>query len=113
MRRDSGVVAIVADGSRCDGLGICALVMPERISLDAWGYASVDSDPIEDTRTLARAKRAVSACPVRALVLVGPRDVAVASGGAKRDPPKTRPTSKRRWYELILRDRVRCRRIVR
>ncbi|HEY5112027.1 MAG TPA: ferredoxin [Acidimicrobiales bacterium] len=77
MRGGQDVVAIVVDGSRCDGHGICALVMPERISLDAWGYADVDGDPIEDRRTLARAKRAVNACPVRALALVGPVDAVV------------------------------------
>lgn len=80
MSRASNVVEIVVDGSRCDGHGICALVMPERISLDVWGYADVDSEPIEDTKTLARAKRAVSACPVRALALVGPVDVVVRRG---------------------------------
>ncbi|HVA52183.1 MAG TPA: ferredoxin [Acidimicrobiales bacterium] len=90
MKRDSGVVAIVVDGSRCDGHGICALVMPERISLDAWGYASVDGNPIEDTRTLNRAKRAISACPVRALALVGPVDVEVRLRGRRARLPKSR-----------------------
>jgi ferredoxin len=80
MRGDSNAVRITVDGSKCDGHGICALVMPERISLDAWGYADVDGDPIEDTRTLARAKRAVSACPVQALALVGPVEVVLRLG---------------------------------
>lgn len=68
----SDVIRIVVDGPKCDGHGICALVLPERISLDAWGYAAIDDEPIEDARTLARAKRAVCACPVGALALVGP-----------------------------------------
>lgn len=78
---------ITVDGSKCDGHGICALVMPERISLDAWGYADIDGEPIEDKRTLARARRAVSACPVRALALVGPVDVVVRLGRGKAPLP--------------------------
>jgi ferredoxin len=77
MRAPVDAVRIVVDGSKCDGHGICALVLPESISLDAWGYASTENDTIEDTRTLARAKRAVAACPVHALALVGPVDVLV------------------------------------
>ena len=77
MRASPDAVRIVVDGSKCDGHGICALVLPERISLDAWGYASIENDAIEDARTLARAKRAVIACPVQALALVGPVDVRV------------------------------------
>ena len=76
MKAPTEVVRLVVDGAKCDGHGICALVLPERISLDAWGYASVESDPIKAKRTLARAKRAVAACPVRALSLIGPVDVA-------------------------------------
>jgi ferredoxin len=90
MKGASDSVRIVVDGSKCDGHGICALVMPERISLDAWGYADIDDDPIEDTRTLARAKRAVSACPVRALALVGPVDLVVRLGRGRAPLPKAR-----------------------
>jgi ferredoxin len=57
------------DAAICDGHGICALCCSERIGLDEWGYASVNTDPIADGRTLARARRAVAACPERALVL--------------------------------------------
>jgi ferredoxin len=90
MRGASDAVRIVVDGSKCDGHGICALVMPERISLDAWGYADIDSDPIEDTRTLTRAKRAVSACPVGALALVGPVDVVMRLGRGRAPLPNDR-----------------------
>jgi ferredoxin len=68
-------VRLVVDGAKCDGHGICALILPERISLDAWGYASIENDPIEGHQTLARAQRAVNACPVQALSLVGPVDI--------------------------------------
>ena len=77
MTTATNAIRIVVDGSRCDGHGICALVLPERISLDRWGYASLDSEPIADPKTLARARRAVHACPALALALVGPVDTAV------------------------------------
>ncbi|MDH2903362.1 MAG: ferredoxin [Actinomycetota bacterium] len=62
---------LLVDGSKCDAHGICALVMPERISLDAWGYANVDSSVVDDARLVARARRVVRACPAKALTLVG------------------------------------------
>ncbi|NNN09057.1 MAG: ferredoxin [Acidimicrobiaceae bacterium] len=61
---------IVVDGTRCDGHGICVLRLPERISLDQWGYASLDVEPIVRRSTLRRALRAVLACPNGALELV-------------------------------------------
>lgn len=60
---------LVVNGAQCDGHGICALIVPERISLDQWGYATLDERPLEDRRVLARARRAVKACPARALAL--------------------------------------------
>jgi ferredoxin len=53
---------------RCDGYGICALVLPQRIRLDEWGYPLIDSSPIQE-RLVAHARRAVAACPVLALSL--------------------------------------------
>lgn len=61
---------LVIGGSRCDGHGICLLVCPELVSLDEWGYASVDEAPITEKTTLARARRAVTACPVGALTIL-------------------------------------------
>jgi ferredoxin len=62
---------LVVNGSLCDGHGMCALVMPERISLDAWGYASVDGETLDNPRLVARAARVVHACPAGALTLEG------------------------------------------
>jgi len=57
------------DAAICDAHGICALCCPERITLDGWGFATVNADPITSPRTLARARRAVAACPEHALAL--------------------------------------------
>jgi ferredoxin len=56
------------DPIACDGHGLCAELLPERISLDDWGYPIIDDRPIEPS-LLPHAKRAVEACPVLALRL--------------------------------------------
>jgi ferredoxin len=57
------------DMVRCAGHGICALAAPERIALDAWGFAHVDPAPVTDRRSRRHAVRAVRACPRKALRL--------------------------------------------
>lgn len=57
---------VAVDMVRCAGHGICAWVFPDRIRLDEWGFAHVDPTPVAGPAT-ARAKRAVRACPRRAL----------------------------------------------
>ena len=56
------------DPIACDGHGLCAELLPERITLDDWGYPIVDDTPI-DGALLAHARRAVAACPLLALRL--------------------------------------------
>ena len=57
------------DSTLCDAHGICALCCPERISLDQWGYATVDAEPMTSPTTIQRARRAIYACPERALTM--------------------------------------------
>jgi ferredoxin len=57
------------DPTRCDGSGLCAELFPERVVMDDWGYPMIDATPI-DSRLEAEAKRAVTACPKLALLLV-------------------------------------------
>jgi ferredoxin len=53
----------------CDGHGLCAELVPERIELDEWGYPIIDASPVP--RSLeTHARRAVDTCPVLALELV-------------------------------------------
>jgi ferredoxin len=59
---------IEIDRIRCDGHGLCAELLLERISLDDWGYPILKKGPVpEHLSELAR--RAVDACPVQALRL--------------------------------------------
>ncbi len=52
----------------CQAHGICAELLPERITLDEWGYPIVDGRPLAG-EALAHAQRAVRACPTLALIL--------------------------------------------
>ncbi len=62
----SARLKVRVDPILCDGHGLCAELLPERISLDDWGYPIVDGTPIEGA-LLAHARRAADACPVVAL----------------------------------------------
>jgi len=52
----------------CEAHGMCAELLPERITLDEWGYPIVDETPLHGSQ-LAHAQRAVRACPTLALLL--------------------------------------------
>jgi len=52
----------------CDGSGLCAELLPERIRLDDWGYPIVDPRPLPP-ELRGHAERAVAACPKLALLL--------------------------------------------
>jgi ferredoxin len=52
----------------CEAHGMCAELLPERISLDDWGYPLIAGEPIgPELEELAR--RAAAACPTFALSL--------------------------------------------
>lgn len=67
--RQSAHFRLHLDATRCDGHGICALVCPDLVRLDPWGYASVVETDGEAGRVLRRARRAVAMCPAGALRL--------------------------------------------
>jgi ferredoxin len=50
----------------CEAHGMCAELLPERITLDDWGYPIIDERPI-GPELEAHARRAVEACPTMAL----------------------------------------------
>jgi ferredoxin len=53
---------------KCEGHGVCAELLPERIELDEWGYPIVSSEPV-DGEVARLARRAVDACPTLALLI--------------------------------------------
>jgi ferredoxin len=52
----------------CEAHGLCAELLPERITLDEWGYPIVDGRPVHGEE-LEHARRAARACPTLALIL--------------------------------------------
>jgi len=64
----------------CDGHGLCAELLPERVTLDDWGFPIIDPRPITPELE-EHARRAVDACPTLALLLVS-GDRASAEGAA-------------------------------
>lgn len=61
---------IEVDPIKCEAHGLCAELLPERITLDEWGYPLIDGTPVPPAlQDLAR--RAVNACPTLALALRG------------------------------------------
>lgn len=59
---------IEVDWTRCDGHGMCALLLPESIASDADGFPVV-RDASVPARSVRHARRAVAACPALALRL--------------------------------------------
>ena len=57
--------ALQLDAARCDGVGMCALVAPDLVTLDRWGFPVLDS--AADPSLVRQAKAAARACPHRAL----------------------------------------------
>ncbi len=52
----------------CEAHGMCAELLPERITLDEWGYPVVDGAPLEGDE-IQHAVRAAQACPTFALLI--------------------------------------------
>ena len=52
----------------CEAHGLCAELLPERITLDEWGYPLIDERPLLGEE-LQHAQRAARACPTLALIV--------------------------------------------
>ena len=61
-------VRLGIDPAACDGIGMCAVVAPRLVSVDAWGYPILVREPLRRRQARAAAA-AVAACPRRALFL--------------------------------------------
>lgn len=57
----------------CEAHGMCAELLPERITLDEWGYPIVDESPLPPD-LVAHAQRAAQACPTFALLVERTRE---------------------------------------
>jgi len=61
-------VRIRVDPIACDAYGYCAELLPERVTLDEWGYPIVDGTPVH-AHLVELATRAAAVCPRRAVRL--------------------------------------------
>ena len=61
-------IRLRVDPVACDAFGYCAELLPERVTLDEWGYPVVDGTPV-DRSLVDMATRAAAECPRRALHL--------------------------------------------
>lgn len=61
----------------CEAHGMCAELLPERITLDEWGYPIIDPAPVSGEE-YDHAIRAAQACPTFALLLERERERARA-----------------------------------
>ena len=64
-------MTLAIDWTRCDGHGLCAALLPDRITRDEWGYPVLHDST---SRTAGKGaenalRRAVAACPALALRL--------------------------------------------
>lgn len=59
-------VTIAVDWTRCDGHGLCSRILPERITLDEWGFPVLDRASLDPSLHSAAAL-AARTCPVLAL----------------------------------------------
>jgi ferredoxin len=61
-------IRVRVDPVACDAYGYCAELLPERITLDEWGYPIVDGTPVP-AELVELATRAAADCPRRAVHL--------------------------------------------
>ncbi len=62
------VATLVIDWTRCEGHGLCAELVPDRITRDEWGYPLIHRSSVRpaDTKEI---RRVVALCPALALRL--------------------------------------------
>ena len=53
----------------CTGYGYCAEILPERITVDDWGYPIIEQAALDSDRLVRLARRAVATCPRLALLI--------------------------------------------
>ena len=73
------------DPTKCDAFGMCMELLPERITLDDWGYPIIDGRPLTG-RLLELATEAVAACPRTALFIDAEEPQPSAQPGAAPAP---------------------------
>jgi ferredoxin len=58
------------DWTRCDGHGLCAALLPGRVTSDEWGFPLIAPAPVRADEEV-NVRRAIGICPALALRLEG------------------------------------------
>jgi len=66
--RQRVAIRVRVDPIACDAYSYCAELLPERVTLDEWGYPIVDGTPVP-AELVELATRAATDCPRRAVLL--------------------------------------------
>lgn len=65
---------LVVDPVACDGIGMCAHLARDLVSVDSWGYPIIAREALT-LREVRQARKAVAGCPRNALLLAAPHPV--------------------------------------
>lgn len=60
------MTSVAVDWTRCDGHGLCARLLAEKVRLDEWGFPII-GNPELDPALVKAARQAAIACPALAL----------------------------------------------
>ena len=92
MSKPDTTTTLTIDRIVCDGYGMCAELLPERIDLDDWGYPIISAEPLTPQLREA-ARRAVAVCPVLAIRLRTVQSAAASGVPAGRPGSRGRETA--------------------
>ena len=70
LRAPASGPRLAIDWTRCDGHGMCAALLPGRITRDEWGFPVIADAPVH-SKELTDVRRAIGVCPALALRLEG------------------------------------------
>ena len=62
------MTSLEIDWTRCDGHGLCAALLPARITRDEWGFPVLAAHPVRENEVTGL-RRAIGLCPALALRL--------------------------------------------
>lgn len=66
----AGTVTMRVNPIACEGIGMCAHLAPDLITIDRWGFPMFTRRPLNAEQARA-AQRAYAGCPRRALIIDG------------------------------------------
>ncbi|MCR6492590.1 ferredoxin [Cellulomonas sp. P24] len=88
MKKHGETSRLRIDAAACDGIGVCAHLASEVLELDRWGFPIITARELSRSE-LSAARRAVRACPRKALWI----ETSEVPSAAERRPGGTAPFS--------------------